>query len=30
MAAAVARTGTWKLEIVKRTKAHRFVVLPKR
>jgi len=30
MAAAVAATGTWKLEIVKRTDAHRFVVLPKR
>jgi transposase len=30
MASAVARTGTWKIEIVKRTDAHRFVVLPKR
>jgi transposase len=29
-AAAVARTGTWKLEIVKRNELHRFVVLPKR
>ncbi len=30
MAAVVARTGRWKLEIVKRTEMHRFVVLPKR
>ncbi len=30
MAATVAATGRWKLEIVKRTNAHRFVVLPKR
>jgi len=30
MAAAVARTGAWKLEIVKRIEPHRFVVLPKR
>jgi transposase len=30
MAALVAKTGTWKLEIVKRTELHRFVVLPKR
>jgi len=30
MAKAVARSGTWSLEIVKRTDAHRFVVLPKR
>ena len=30
MAATVAKTGTWKLEIVKRTELHRFVVLPKR
>lgn len=30
LAAAVARTGAWKLEIVKRSDAHRFVVLPKR
>jgi transposase len=29
-AAAVAKTGTWKLEIVKRNELHRFVVLPKR
>jgi transposase len=30
MAAVVAKTGTWKLQIVKRTELHRFVVLPKR
>ena len=30
MAAAIAETGAWKLEIVKRTEEHRFVVLPKR
>ncbi len=30
MAAAVAKTGAWKLKIVKRTELHRFVVLPKR
>ena len=30
MAAAVARTGTWSLEIVRRCDRHRFVVLPKR
>ena len=30
MAKVVAKTGTWKLEIVKRTELHRFVVLPKR
>ncbi len=30
MAASLAATGYWKLEIVKRTDAHRFVVLPKR
>lgn len=30
MAAAVARTGTWTIEIVKRRDRHRFVVLPKR
>jgi len=30
MAATVARTGAWKLEIVKRTELHRFAVLPKR
>ena len=29
-AAAIAKTGTWKLEIVKRNEPHRFVVLPKR
>ena len=29
-AAAVAKTGTWMLEIVKRNELHRFVVLPKR
>jgi transposase len=30
MTTALAKTGTWKLEIVKRTELHRFVVLPKR
>ena len=30
MAATVARTGTWSLEIVRRCDQHRFVVLPKR
>ena len=30
MAAAVQRTGTWKIEIVRRCDRHRFVVLPKR
>jgi transposase len=30
MAATVARTGAWRLEIVKRTDRHRFVVLPRR
>jgi transposase len=30
MAAAVARTGTWTLEIVRRCDRHRFVALPKR
>ena len=30
MAALVTKTGAWKLEIVKRTELHRFVVLPKR
>ena len=30
MAAAVARTGTWTIEIVRRCDRHRFVVLPKR
>jgi transposase len=29
-AAAVAKSGTWTLQIVKRNEAHRFVVLPKR
>jgi transposase len=29
-AAAIAKTGTWKIEIVKRNELHRFVVLPKR
>ena len=28
--AAAARTGTWVIEIVKRSDAHRFVVMPKR
>ena len=30
MAGQVATTGTWKVEIVKRSDLHRFVVLPKR
>ena len=30
MAATVAATGCWTLEIVKRTDAHRFAILPKR
>jgi transposase len=30
MAAMAAKTGAWKIEIVKRTELHRFVVLPKR
>ena len=30
MAASVARTGRWTLEIVRRCDRHRFVVLPKR
>ena len=30
MAAAVAATGCWTLEIVGRTDAHRLVILPKR
>ena len=30
LAAAVATTGTWAPEIVKRNELHRFVVLPKR
>ena len=29
-AAVVAETGRWRLEIVKRSEAHKFVVLPKR
>jgi transposase len=29
-AKAAARTGTWRIEIVKRNELHRFVVLPKR
>ena len=29
-AATIARSGTWKLEIVKRNELHRFVALPKR
>jgi hypothetical protein len=29
-AAAIAKSGTWKLEVVKRSELHRFVVLPKR
>ncbi len=29
MARAVAATGAWKIQIVKRSDAHRFVVLPK-
>lgn len=29
-AAAIAKTGTWALEIVKRHELHRFVILPKR
>src|SRR4029077_7237199 len=29
-AAAIAKTGTWKLTIVKRDELHRFLVLPKR
>ena len=29
-AAAIAKSGTWKLEIIKRNELHRFVVLPKR
>jgi transposase len=28
--AAIAKTGTWKLVIVKRDELHRFVVLPRR
>ena len=30
MAKTIAATGNWKIEIVKRTDLHRFVVLPKR
>jgi len=30
VAATVAKTGCWSIEIVKRTEAHKFVVLPKR
>ncbi len=30
LAAALARTGSWTLEIVKRNELHKFVVLPKR
>src|SRR5579863_495591 len=30
MAAAIAQTGTWKIEVVKRDELHRFLVLPKR
>ena len=30
MAAAVARTGPWELQIIRRCDQHRFVVLPKR
>ena len=30
MQAAVARTGPWELQIVRRCDRHRFVVLPKR
>lgn len=30
MAAAFARTGTWKIEIVRRCDKHKFVALPKR
>ena len=30
VAAAVARTGRWKIEIVRRCDIHKFVVLPKR
>jgi transposase len=30
MAAVVARTGTWKMQIVRRCDRHRFVVLPRR
>ncbi len=30
VAQVVAETGSWELEIVKRTEAHKFIVLPKR
>ena len=30
MAALLAKTGTWKLAIVKRNELHRFVIVPKR
>ena len=30
VAQVVAETGAWELEIVKRTEAHKFIVLPKR
>lgn len=30
VAAVVARTGTWRIEIVKRNELHKFVILPKR
>jgi len=30
MAKVIAKTGSWTLQIVKRSDAHRFVVLPKR
>ena len=30
MAKAIAATGSWKIEIVKRSELHRFVVAPKR
>jgi transposase len=30
MTSLVARTGAWRLEIVKRSDPHRFVILPKR
>lgn len=29
-ATAIAKTGTWKIAIVKRNELHRFIVLPKR
>lgn len=30
MAKTIAATGSWRIEIVKRTDLHRFIVLPKR